>query len=68
MYVVHCIRLNQSNISEKERGGGITICVVLDQNGGNVMRYSSSQNSHFEKLTVDFIDQLVANLYSMFPS
>jgi hypothetical protein len=69
MYVVHCIRLNQSNISEKERGGGgITICVVLDQNGGNVMRHSSSQNSHFEKLTVDFIDQLVANLYSMFPS
>ena len=36
--------------------------------GGNVMRYSSSQSSHFEKLKVDFIDQLVANLQSRFPS
>ena len=57
--------LKHSNISK--RGGGvelfsITICVVLlDKNGGNVMRYSSSQNSHFEKLKVDFIYQLVAN-------
>lgn len=36
--------------------------------GGNVMRYSSSQSSHFDKLKVDFIDQLVANLQSRFPS
>lgn len=28
------------------------------------MRYSSSQNSHFEKVNVDFIDQLVANFQS----
>ena len=38
--------------------------VLLDINGGNVMRYSSSQNSHFEKVKVDFIDQLVANFQS----
>lgn len=36
--------------------------------GGNIMRYSSSPSSHFEKLKVDFIDQLVANLQSRFPS
>jgi hypothetical protein len=47
----------------------ITICVVLDQNGGNVMRYSSSQNSQFEKLKLKLIFyELVANLQSMFPS
>ena len=45
------IRPKHSNISKK--GGGITICVLLDQNGSNVMRYStnsSSQNSQFENL------------------
>ena len=65
--------LKHSNISKRVGGGfelvSITICVVLlDKNGGNVMRYSSNQNSHFEKLKVDFIDQLVANFQSMFPS
>jgi hypothetical protein len=43
--------------------------VVLDQNGANVMRYSSSQNSQFEKLKLKLIFyELVANLQSMFPS
>ena len=44
-------RPKHSNISKK--GGGITICVLLDQNGSNVTRYStnsSSQNSQFENL------------------
>ena len=54
-----------SNIFKKGGGWIITICVVLlDINGGNVVRYSSSQNSHFEKVKVDFIDQLVANFRS----
>jgi hypothetical protein len=56
--------LDQSTVIFQNMGWG----VLLDKNGGNVMRYSSSQNSHFEKVKVDFIDQLVANFRSMFPS
>ena len=37
------IRPKHSNISKKE-GGGITICVVLDQNRGNVMFYQLVAN------------------------
>ena len=59
-------RSKHTNISKW--GGVITICVVLDRNGGNVMSYSSSQNSHFEKLKVDFNDKLVANLQRVVPS
>ena len=36
------IRSKHSNISKK--GGGITICVVLDQNHGNVMFYQLVSN------------------------
>jgi hypothetical protein len=36
------IRPKHSNISK--RGGGITICVVLDQNRGNVMFYQLVAN------------------------
>jgi hypothetical protein len=42
------IRSKHSNISKK---GGITICVVLDQNHGNVMFYQlvSNLQSMFQK-------------------
>ena len=46
--------LDQSTVIFQKKGGGITICVVLDQNHGNVMFYQlvSNLQSMFPSLEV----------------
>jgi hypothetical protein len=39
-----CVVLDQSTVIFQKKGGGITICVVLDQNHGNVMFYQLVSN------------------------
>ena len=38
--------LDQSTVIFQKKGGGITICVVLDQNHGNVRFYQLVSNLH----------------------